>query len=68
MTAATFTLDEKIACVRREVEMRRRVYPNWVRSGRISQAHADHQIACMESVLADLEASRPEEPHQGALL
>ena len=68
MTTAPITLDEQIECVRREIGMRHRVYPRWVQIGRITQAHADHQIAAMTAVLATLEAQRPAEPQQGALL
>ena len=50
------TLAEEIAAVRREIAMRRGVYPKWVQSGRMKQDKADHEIACMESVLASLEA------------
>ena len=67
MTAA-ITLDEQIDCVRREIRMRNRVYPRWVEIGRITQAHADHQVAAMEAVLATLESLRPAQPQQGALL
>lgn len=65
---APITLDEQIECVRREIGMRNRVYPRWVTIGRITQAHADHQIASMTAALATLEALRPAEPEQGALL
>lgn len=68
MNTAPATLDEQIECVRREIGMRRRVYPRWVEIGRITQAHADHQIAAMEAVLATLESLRPAQPQQGALL
>lgn len=65
---APITLDEQIECVRREIGMRHHVYPHWVEFGHITQAHADHQIAAMTAVLATLEALRPAEPQQGALL
>ena len=68
MTTAPITLDEQIDCVRREIGMRNRVYPRWVEIGRITQAHADHQVAAMEAVLATLESLRPAQPQQGALL
>jgi len=68
MTTAAIPLSEQIECVQREINMRHRVYPRWVEIGRITQAHADHQIAAMSAVLATLEALRPAEPEQGALL
>ena len=44
------TFDEMIACVRRELALRKRVYPRWVRSDRMSQQQADHEIACMQAI------------------
>ena len=68
MNTAPATLDEQIECVRREIGMRRRVYPRWVEIGRITQDKADHEIACMQAVLEGLLARQPAEPEQGALL
>ncbi len=49
-------LPVQIACVERELRFRRRVYPRWVGEGRMTQAEADHEIAAMEAVLANLKA------------
>lgn len=49
------TLTDQIASVRREITMRRNVYPRWVESGRLKQETADREIACMEAVLKTLE-------------
>lgn len=49
-------MGEQIACVRREIAMRERVYPRWVQDRRMAQATADREIACMRAVLATLEA------------
>ena len=68
MNTAPITLDEQIECVKREIGMRHSVYPRWVQIGRITQAHADRQIAAMEAVLATLESLRPTPPEQGSLL
>ena len=51
----TIKISEQIACVRREIAMRRRVYPRWIESGKMTQAKADREIAVMEAVLATLE-------------
>jgi len=47
-------LDEQIACVEREIAMRRRVYARWVSERKMSPALADKQIALMEAVLDSL--------------
>lgn len=52
------SLADQIACVRREIGMRERVYPKWVAGGRMKQDAADREIAAMRAVLATLEALR----------
>jgi hypothetical protein len=61
------TIEEQVACVEREIKMRRRVFPRWVEAGRMTQAKADAEIAAMEAVLATLQAQVPP-PAQGGLL
>ncbi len=47
---AEITLEQQIACVRRELAMRQRNYPRWVSDGRMKQAEMDHQLAAMQAV------------------
>lgn len=49
------TLPDQIACARRELAMRRSAYPGWVRSGKMTQAKADHELACMAAIIDTLE-------------
>lgn len=56
MSAEPFNAQEKLDTVRREISMRRRVYPRWVEAGRMKQDKADREIAVMESIAADYEA------------
>lgn len=49
-------LERQVACVRREVSMRRRVYPRWVESGKMTQQEANRQIEAMEAVQATLQS------------
>lgn len=48
--------DDMVGCVRREIAMRRKVYPRWVEIGRLSRDQADREIAIMTSVLEYLTA------------
>lgn len=48
-------LVELIACARRELELRKRAYPSWVRQGRMSQEKSNHEIQCMEQIVERLE-------------
>ena len=43
----------KLKCLEREIAMRRRVYPSWVRDGRMTQDHADREISTMEAIAQD---------------
>jgi hypothetical protein len=44
------TFDDMIACVRRELALRKRCYPKWVGEDRMSQQHAEHELACMQAI------------------
>lgn len=58
-----FTRSELIACVEREVKLRKQVYPLWVKIKRMSAAKAEHELGCMQAVLAALlDASAEEKP------
>ena len=48
------TIDEEIASVAREIGLRERVYPGWVRAKRMSQDRADREIQAMKAVLERL--------------
>lgn len=47
-------LAEQIACVEREIRMRREVYPRRVGDRKMSQAKADKELTAMVAVLATL--------------
>lgn len=49
------TLEEQAACLRRELGLRKRVYPNWVASKKMSAAKAEREIETMEAALATIE-------------
>lgn len=51
-------LDREITEVRREVEMRRRVYPGFVGRGAMTQGEADARLATMQAVRNRLVALR----------
>lgn len=44
------TIAEQIESVQREIGMRMRVYPAWIKKGSMTQSKAAHEIACMEEV------------------
>lgn len=52
------TLDQQIACVAREIALRRNVYPKWAASGRMKQETADKELAGMEAVIETLKQAK----------
>ena len=51
MSVTKVEYDAQIACVRREIAMRERVYPKWVAAGKMKLDMADREIATMKAVL-----------------
>lgn len=48
------SIEQQIACVKREIGMRERVYPRWVENKKMSQEKADAEISTMKDVLETL--------------
>lgn len=46
------SFEEMLACVDRELAMRRKVYPRWVRDGKLTQVAADLEVLRMRAVRA----------------
>ena len=53
-TKPKVTLEEMVSCAERELAMRRRVYPRWVDSGKMSPGKADEETIRMEAIVAVL--------------
>jgi hypothetical protein len=51
----TITDMDKLRCARRELALRRNVYPRHVERGRMSREAADREIKLMEAIVADYE-------------
>lgn len=51
----TFTFEQKLAAIKRELTYRRRVYAHRVTEAKMTQALADEQIAVMSEIAADYE-------------
>ena len=50
----TYTLEDKIECLAREVRRRRQTYPGRVAEGLMTHRAADHELMVMQAVLNDL--------------
>lgn len=46
------TLD-KLGCAKRELALRRNVYPKWVEAGRMTERQAADQLRVMEAIVED---------------
>lgn len=51
-----YTIAELVACIEREIAIRKRVYPNHVETRRYSVLKADREIACMVQIAEHLRA------------
>lgn len=51
-------INEQIAELERELEVRRTVYPRWVDSGKIKLQTANYRIQCLKATIAQLETTR----------
>jgi hypothetical protein len=53
-SATAYSLHELIACAESAVRSMQRRYPNYVLTGRLSQAAAERRIAMMEEIVRQL--------------
>lgn len=58
----TSTITEQITCLKREIAMRKNVYPKWVASKRMKQDAADREINTMTDALHTLMKLSGEDP------
>lgn len=54
------TISEMIACAKRELAIRKRVYPKWVESNRMTHEQCRHELETMEAIVAELESKAKE--------
>lgn len=57
MSEEAITIADQIACVKREISLRQRVYPRWVQLRKMGEIKAEFEIACMQAVLETLLAA-----------
>jgi len=53
MTDQTITPEDKYRCATREVQMRRKVYPRWIKDGRMYETDARREIEIMSAIAED---------------
>ena len=68
MNSHVFAIEDLVKEAKRELSLRKRVYPGWCASGKLNRSQADRQIALQEAIVAELEKSLPVQPVQGSLL
>lgn len=62
------SIEDQIEAAKRELNLRRRVYPRWIFEGKMTQKKMDHEIAAMEAIVATLESLQPARTTQPAML
>ena len=55
------TATDKLACLERELKMRKKVYPRWVEEGKMSEGKATHELACIEALITDYRGAAEKE-------
>lgn len=50
-----YTLEQQLACAKRELSMREKVYPRWIGDERMTESEATHEIECMQAIVATLQ-------------
>lgn len=53
---STIPIEKQIACIKRELGMRSRVYPRRIALEKMTQEKADEELAAMRAVLETLES------------
>ncbi len=66
MPALSTTPQQRIAELERELTTRERVYPQWVRDGKLTQPTADHRVQVLRDLLTDYRTRYPQ-PEQASL-
>lgn len=49
------TIAEQLDAARRELAMRKKVFPGWVTAGRMSREKAQHETDCMAAIVETLD-------------
>ena len=49
----TYTIEQKVTCLKREIALRERVYYKMVRTGSMRSEDSEHEIGVMKAILLD---------------
>jgi hypothetical protein len=55
----SFTAEQKLKAIQREISLRKHVYPNRILTKRMSKAKSDYEIAIMEAIAEDYTNTQP---------
>ena len=58
-TPADVMQADKVAELERELQVRRRVYPRWIQTGKLSRELAHRRIITLEAILNDYRSKGP---------
>lgn len=63
-----FSIEEQIACVAREMQLRGKVYGRWIEQKKMTRTKAEHEFRCMQAVRNTLVGLRDAEKAAKAVL
>lgn len=61
------SLHDQLACAKRELSLRHRVYQKWVAEGKMDELRAQKELAGMEAIVATLQGLCEQQTPQGSL-
>jgi len=61
MNPPTVSLGEQFDCAVRELDKRQRLYPRWVKEGKLNELKAQREIDAMEAIVRTLDKLRQPE-------
>lgn len=62
--AMNFTTEAKLACIERELSLRKRVYPRQIMTHRLTEKKAAYELAVMEAIAKDYREQQKRETLQ----
>jgi hypothetical protein len=58
----TYPTASKIRELRRELAVRRQLYPKWVQQGKLQQVEADYRLDVLSDIILDYERKKDDRP------
>lgn len=57
MAKNKFTLKQQINCIQREIALREKLYPDWVKQNKLKAETAEYELSCLRAVIETLKGA-----------